>query len=158
MPRMKQVEAGGKLRVSDLAYSSTIQLEVIFSSETSSLFRNAQRYNSKCSTLQSHRFESFKSERVIIGLDGKYACVWSALLLRILEVLGLNLSLESGYPKVTCCFPQSLQENFGIAGLIKLGHYRFLLFHFNVLLTNHPIIRHYIIRATDSVINKQVNK
>jgi hypothetical protein len=99
MPRTKPVEAGGKLRVSGLAYSVTIQLEVMFSSEASSLLRNAQRYKSKYSTLQSHRFETFKSESVIFGLVGEHACVWPALLLRMLEVLGLNLGLESSYPE-----------------------------------------------------------
>jgi hypothetical protein len=78
--------------------SSTIQLEVIISSETSSLLRNAECYNSKYCILPSHCFENFKPKNVIVGLVSEYACVWSALLLRILEVLGLNLGLESGYP------------------------------------------------------------
>jgi hypothetical protein len=45
-------------------------------------------------------------------------------MLHIREIRDSNLGPETGYPEYFRGFPQSRQTN---AGIVKLGHYRFLL-------------------------------
>jgi hypothetical protein len=69
---------------------------------------------------------------------------WLALLLRIREVPGSNLSPVTGYPDLGFCgFPQSLQANAGID--LKLGHDHFLPHPFQFIVHYHPLIQRYIV-------------